>query len=80
LTGEFADSEFLIAVSDHLPRQITSTLNGSDAGGSVALSLFDWNLSALTTDGQFTFKPPAGAVSIPMVTTADVQAAENKQP
>ena len=79
LTGKFADSELWIAVSDHLPRKVISTMKGGNAGETVKIEFTDWNLAAPVTDQTFVFAPPQGAQKIPMITTADAQAASKRK-
>lgn len=79
LGGTVADSDLWIGVDDHLPRKMTANVkSGANKGAAVAIEFTEWNLSATVTDQTFAFVQPKGAQSIPMVTTAEIQAAAAK--
>ena len=79
LSGTLADAELWIGVDDHLPRKMTAKVkSGADKGTKLAIEFADWNLSASVTDRTFVFSPPIGSQEIPMVTTAEIQAAIEK--
>ena len=79
LTGKFADSEMWIAVADQLPRKVTATLKDGTTSNGVTIEFSDWNLAASVGDQDVTFNPPEGAMKVPMITTAEVEAANNKK-
>lgn len=74
LSGSAANSELWIAVSDNLPRKMTATVKGA-TGTQLTIDFTEWNLNATVTPETFVFTPPKDSQQIPMVTTAEMQAA-----
>ena len=80
LAGTVADADLWIGIDDHLPRKLTATVkSGADAGVAVTIEFAEWNLKAPVNSAMFMFVPPKDALPIPMMTTAEMQAAAAKQ-
>jgi hypothetical protein len=76
LAGKLADADLWIGVDDHLPRKMTAMVrDGADKGTALTILFTEWNLDAHVTEQAFAYVPPAGALQIPMITTAEMQAA-----
>jgi len=75
LSGKMADSELWIAVGDLLPWRWTSNVKIGNNPVRITLDFSDWNLEANTKDEDFVFTPAKGAMQIPMMTVAEMEAA-----
>jgi len=78
LTGQLADAELWLGITDNLPRRLKITR--SNSGGKdllVDVDFLTWDLNPQVSSSQFRHQPPAGAVEIPMVTVAEANAVPN---
>ena len=78
LTGDEADAELLVAVSDGLPRKLTATFKHLDGKPQLKVEFSKWNLAAPVTAADFAFTPPKGAEKIEIMTEAQMEAANRK--
>ena len=78
LTGEIADADVWIAITDHLPRRFVATFKDREGGPQLKVDFSDWNLAAKLEDSIFVFEPPQDAEKILMVTVDDANAADAK--
>jgi hypothetical protein len=78
LSGKLVDAELWVAVSDQLPRKLIFTLKNRTGRPRVQFKLSNWNLTAPLSDQDFVFVPPAGAMKIPMMTSAQIESAIKK--
>src|SRR6266487_3425364 len=76
LAGKVADTELWVGVSDQLPRRLIATVKDRPGKPQLKVEFSDWNLTAKVTDKDFAFVPPQGAQKIPMITTAETEAAQ----
>lgn len=74
ISGKVVDAELWVAVSDQLPRKLVFTFKNRTGRPQVTFDFSNWNLAAQLTDRDFVFAPPAGAMKIPMMTTAQIEA------
>ncbi|MCE9610319.1 MAG: DUF2092 domain-containing protein [Chthoniobacter sp.] len=72
LTGDEADAELWVAVSDGLPRKLVATFKHLDGKPQLKVEFSKWNLAAPVTPADFAFTPPKGAHKIEMVPSAKV--------
>ena len=75
LSGKLVDAEIWIGVNDQLPRKLIFTFKNRTGRPQVQFNLSNWNLNAPLTDKDFVFVPPAGAMKIPMMTSAQIESA-----
>ena len=78
LTGDEADAELWVAVSDGLPRKLVATFKNLDGKPQLKVEFSKWNLAAPVTAANFTFTPPKGAQKIDMIPTAKAGKASRK--
>ncbi|MFO1476541.1 MAG: DUF2092 domain-containing protein [Verrucomicrobiota bacterium] len=78
LTGTQADSEIWIGKKDLLPRQWDSTVQQPEGKAFIHLEFSDWDLKAKAVESDFVYQPQKGAVAVPMMTRAEMEAAKSK--
>ncbi len=76
LPGKIMDAELWVGVSDQLPKRLITTLKNRPGKPQIKLDFSNWNLAAKTTDNNFAFVPSKGAVKVPMIATAEMEAAQ----
>jgi hypothetical protein len=76
LSGEVADTELWVGLSDQLPRRLIATVKDRPGKPQLKVEFSDWNLAAKVTDKDFAFVPTQGAQKIPMITAAETEAAQ----
>jgi hypothetical protein len=77
-TGEFADAEIWVATGDQLPRRLVVTFKQREGSPQLKADFSEWNLAAKLDDVSFSFTPPQGAEKIEMLTTAEMNEAEQQ--
>lgn len=78
LKGKMADAELWIGVQDQLPRKLIATFKDRPGQPQLKITFSEWNLNARTSAPDFTYVPAKGAISVHMVTTAEMEAAMKK--
>jgi hypothetical protein len=78
LTGEIADADLWIAISDHLPRRFVATFKDREGRPQLKIDFSDWNLAAVLEESTFAFDPPKDAEKINMTAIDDVTATQKK--
>ena len=77
-TGELADADIWVATGDQLPRRLVVTFKQREGSPQLKADFSDWNLTAKLDDKNFSFTPPQGAEKIEMLTTEQINEAEQK--
>jgi hypothetical protein len=77
-TGELADADIWVATSDQLPRRLVVTFKQREGSPQLKADFSEWNLAAKLDDKNFSFFPPQGAEKIEMLTTEQMNEAEQK--
>jgi hypothetical protein len=78
LTGEVADAEVWIAVTDHLPRRFVATFKDREGSPQLRVDFSDWNMAAPLEESTFVFDPPKDAEKIDMAPVEDAKASDEK--
>ena len=78
LTGEIADADVWIAISDRLPRKFVATFKDREGSPQLTVDFSDWNLAATLDESTFVFDPPKDAEKIEMAPIEDANASDAK--
>ena len=78
LTGEIADADVWIAITDHLPRKFVATFKDREGGPQLTVDFTDWNLAAKLEESIFVFDPPKDAEKIVMTRVDEADASDAK--
>jgi hypothetical protein len=78
LTGEIADADVWIAITDHLPRRFVATFKDREGGPQLKVDFSDWNLAAKLEDSTFVFNPPKDAEKIVMTGVDEANTSNTK--
>ena len=76
LTGQVADAELWVSVSDHLPRRLVAVFKDREGSPHLKMDFSDWDLSAKLEDASFVFEPPKDAEEVKMVKMEDSEQAD----
>lgn len=77
-TGELVDADIWVATGDQLPRRLVVTFKQREGSPQLKADFSEWNLAAKLDDMNFSFTPPQGAEKIEMLTTEQMNEAEQK--
>ncbi len=78
MTGEIADADVWIAITDHLPRKFVATFKDREGSPQLTVDFSDWNLAATLEESTFVFDPPRDAEKIVMTTVDEANASDAK--
>ena len=80
LRGRAVDAELWVGTGDHLPRKLVVSFKHHPGHPNLTPDISSWNLAPQVKAADFVFHPPKGAVKIPIMTTAEIQAGRVRAP